>query len=89
MAEGNRSGSGGGHQDPEFVDKAWEIQGRIESRASRIGKGKYARILRMARKPSNEEFNRMTKITAIGLLLVGGVGFFVFYIMRFIPGVQP
>jgi len=79
-----------GHEDdPEFVDKAWEIQGEIESRASRIGKGKYGRVLRMARKPSKEEFNRMTKITAIGLLLVGGVGFFVFYIMRFIPGVQP
>ncbi len=86
MAKRQRQGR---EDDPEFVDRAWEIQGEIESRASRIGKGKYGRVLRMARKPSKQEYNRMTKITAIGLFVIGMVGFLVFYAMRFIPGVKP
>lgn len=86
MAKSDRSGTG---QNPDFVDKAWEVQGRIENRASRVGKGKYGRVLRMARKPGRDEFNRVSKITALGILVIGLVGFVVFYLMRFIPGVQP
>jgi protein transport protein SEC61 subunit gamma-like protein len=89
MAPRQGQGSRRSDEDPEFVDKAWEIQGEIENRASRIGKGKYGRVLRMARKPSREEFSRMSKITGIGMLVIGLIGFFVFYVMRFIPGVQP
>ncbi len=80
-----RRGSG----DSEFVDKAWSIQGEIENRASRIGRGKYGRVLRMARKPDREEFGQQAKITGIGVMLVGAIGFIVFYIMRFVPGVSP
>ncbi len=76
-------------EEAAFVDKAWELQGRIETRASRVGKGKYGRVLRMARKPSKDEFNRVSKITALGILVIGFVGFLVFYVMRFIPGVTP
>ncbi len=75
--------------DPEFVDKAWAIQGEIENRASRIGRGKYGRVLRMARKPDRKEFGQQAKITGLGVLLVGAIGFIVFYIMRFVPGVSP
>ena len=42
--------------DRSFVEKAWEIQHNIESRQKRIGKGKYGRVLKMARKPTNEEY---------------------------------
>lgn len=75
--------------DPEFIDKAWAIQGEIENRASRIGRGKYGRVLRMARKPDRKEFGQQAKITGIGVMLVGAIGFIVFYIMRFVPGVSP
>ncbi len=87
-AKKERSRSSSGEQ-PEFVDKAWEIQGRIESRASRVGKGKYGRVLRMARKPSKEEFNQTAKTTALGLLVIGLIGFIIFWIMNKIPGVTP
>lgn len=89
MATRQRQDSRRSGEDPEFVDKAWEIQGEIENRASRIGKGKYGRVLRMARKPSREEFARVSKITGAGMLIIGAIGFIVFYVMRFIPGVTP
>ncbi|WP_241761836.1 SecE/sec61-gamma family protein translocase subunit [Thermoplasma acidophilum] len=53
-------------------DKAEEIQQNLERRFSSIGKGKYARILRMARKPTRDEYIKVLVITAVGLLIIGG-----------------
>ena len=64
-----------------FVDKAYDIQHRIESRQQRIGKGKYGRVLKMARKPTNEEYEKTAKITGAGILLIGAIGFII-YIIR-------
>ncbi|MFQ5908756.1 MAG: protein translocase SEC61 complex subunit gamma [Thermoplasmata archaeon] len=69
----------------DIVDRAWEIQKRIEERAKRLGRGKYGRVLRMARKPTSDEFNRTLQITGIGLLLLGGVGFGIFLIATELP----
>ena len=69
----------------DIVDRAWEIQKRIEERAKRLGRGKYGRVLRMARKPTSDEFNKTLQITAIGLLLLGGVGFGIFLIATELP----
>jgi protein transport protein SEC61 subunit gamma-like protein len=67
--------------DKGIMDKAWELQHRIEVRQQRIGKGKYGRVLKMARKPTNEEYEKTSKIVGIGILAVGGLGF-VIYIIR-------
>ena len=64
-----------------IIDKAWELQHKIEARQQRIGKGKYGRVLKMARKPTNEEYEKTSKITGVGILLVGAIGF-VIYIIR-------
>jgi len=64
-----------------FIDKAWELQHRIESRQQRIGKGKYGRVLKMARKPTNEEYKKTAKITGLGILVIGAIGF-VIYIFK-------
>jgi protein transport protein SEC61 subunit gamma-like protein len=64
-----------------FLDKAWDLQHRLEARQQRIGKGKYGRVLKMARKPTNEEYSKTSKITAIGILLIGGLGFLIFLIV--------
>lgn len=69
----------------DIVDRAWEIQKRIEERAKRLGRGKYGRVLRMARKPTADEFNKTLQITGIGLLLLGGVGFGIFLIATELP----
>ncbi len=62
-------------------DKAEEIQQNIERKFSGIGKGKYARILRMARKPNRDEYIKVLLITAVGLLIIGGIGFIIYLIM--------
>ena len=61
-----------------FIEKAWDLQDRIEARRDRIGKGKYGRVLKMARKPTNEEYSKTSKITGVGILLIGGLGFLIF-----------
>jgi len=71
-------------RDPNkgLVDRAWDLQNRIESRRDRVGKGKYGRVLKMARKPTNEEFSKTSKITGVGIILIGGLGFLVFLIAK-------
>ncbi|VVB59854.1 Protein translocase subunit SecE [uncultured archaeon] len=64
-----------------FFDKAWAMQHKIEEREQRIGKGKYGRVLKMARKPTNEEYEKTAKITGLGMILIGVLGFTI-YIIR-------
>ena len=68
-------------QDGGFMNKAWELQHRVEARQQRIGKGKYGRVLKMARKPTNDEYEKTCKITGAGIIAVGALGF-VIYIIR-------
>ena len=63
------------------LDKAWSVQHKIEEREQRIGKGKYGRVLKMARKPTNEEYEKTAKIVGIGIVLIGALGF-VIYIVK-------
>jgi len=65
-----------------LIQKAQDLQDRLESRRDRIGKGKYGRVLKMARKPTNEEYSKTSKITFAGILLVGGLGFVIFLIAK-------
>lgn len=69
------SGQGG------LVDKAWDLQYRIEGRAKNLGKGKYGRVLKMARKPDPEEYNQVAKVTAMGILVLGILGFVIYFVM--------
>ena len=64
------------------MDKAWDLQHRLETRQKRVGKGKYGRVLKMARKPTNEEYAKTSKITAAGILLIGGLGFLIFLLAK-------
>ena len=66
--------------DKSLIDKAWDLQHNIESRQKRIGKGKYGRVLKMARKPTNDEYSKTSKITGLGIILVGGLGFLIFLV---------
>jgi len=70
-----------GQQDT-FLDKAWDLQYRLEARVQRVGKGRYARVIKMARKPEKEEYYRTAKVTAIGLAVLGFVGFVIFLLMK-------
>jgi len=59
----------------KLMDKAWEVQRKIEQRFQRLGKGKYGRVLKMARKPEPDEYNKTAQMTAIGILIIGLIGF--------------
>jgi len=65
--------------------KAEEIQGDFESKIKNLGRGKYGRILKMAHTPTREEYKRTCYIAALGMLLIGGVGFAILWIMTYLP----
>ncbi len=67
----------------DLMEKGWEVQRRVEERLKRMGKGKYGRILKMARKPTPDEFSKVIIITGIGLVAVGALGFAIYYVMRY------
>lgn len=69
----------------DIIKKSWEAQKKIEDRAKHLGKGKYGRVLKMARKPDDEEYIKVLQITGIGLILVGGLGFFVYWLITKLP----
>ncbi len=66
----------------KILDKSAEVQRNIERKFSRIGKGKYSRILKMARKPTRDEYSKVVTITGLGIILVGGVGFAIYMILQ-------
>jgi len=70
----------------DIVEKSWEVQHNIEDRAKRIGKGKYGRVFRMARKPTTDEYVKVMQITGLGLILIGGTGFLIYLVMNVLPG---
>ena len=66
--------------DKSFIERAWDLQYKLEVKQQRIGKGKYGRVLKMARKPTDDEYVKTAKITGLGILLIGGLGFVIFLV---------
>lgn len=67
----------------DIVERSWKLQRRIEEKTRHIGKGKYGRVFKMARKPSGEEYIRISQIVAIGLILLGGLGFLIYWLFEY------
>lgn len=72
-------------QRDSLVGKAWDAQEKLEGRLANLGKGKYGRVLRMSRKPTAEEYRKSATISAVGLAILGAMGFVIFVLMDFIP----
>ena len=68
----------------DIVKRSWRAQRKIEERAKRIGRGKYGQVLHMARKPEPDEYIRTLQLVALGLGLIGMLGFAIYYIMVFL-----
>ncbi len=64
----------------DIVEQSWDIQRRIEGKVKNLGKGKYGRVLKMARKPEMDEYVKVLQITSLGLFLIGALGFFIYWI---------
>ena len=71
----------------DLVDRSWDVQRRIEERAKRLGKGKYGRVLKMARKPTSDEYSRVVLTTGLGIAAIGALGFVIYLVMRYGPDV--
>lgn len=67
--------------DRTFLDKSWDAQRKVEKKIGSIGKGRYARVLRMARKPEPEEFKQTSNIVLVGIAIIGGIGFAIFLLL--------
>jgi len=61
------------------------FQDKIESKFRNIGKGKYGRILKMARTPTRDEYKKTIAITGIGIIVLGALGFFIMWLMTYLP----
>ena len=68
-----------------IVEKAWDLQHRIENRYRSIGRGQYSRILKMARKPRRDEYIKILEISGAGLLLIGFLGFTIYLLFKYVP----
>ena len=66
----------------DIVEKSWEVQDGIELKVKNIGKGRYGRVLKMARKPTTDEYSKIFTITAIGIILIGLLGFAIYWIWK-------
>jgi len=62
-----------------FLDRARKVQDEVDGRLHNLGHGKYGRILRMARRPTPDEYVKVLGVTWLGAALIGLVGF-AFYI---------
>jgi protein transport protein SEC61 subunit gamma-like protein len=67
----------------DIVDKSWDLQRKIEERTKHIGKGKYGRVVKMARKPTPQEYLKTIQITSLGLMLMGGLGFLIYWLFEY------
>lgn len=48
--------------------------------------GECVRVLKVTKKPSKEEFRTIVKVSALGILVIGLIGFIVHLIYRLIAG---
>ncbi len=69
----------------DIIEGSWEVQDKIEEKAGKIGKGKYGRILKMARKPDKDEYRKTLMICIIGIFLIGGLGFLILQLFQKVP----
>jgi protein transport protein SEC61 subunit gamma-like protein len=69
----------------DVVKGSWSIQQKLEDMLKKIGRGKYGRVLKMARKPDQEEFTKVVQITGIGMILIGALGFLIYLLWNFLP----
>ena len=68
-------------ENQSFEERVQAVQDKIEGGFRRLGRHPWARILRMARKPSKQEFVQTTIICGIGMFGLGFIGFVILVLM--------
>ena len=62
-------------------EKVQGWQDEIEGRVRGLQTGSYAGILKMARKPSKQEFRQTVIVCGIGMFVLGAIGFVMLWLM--------
>ena len=70
-----------GDQRGAFEDSVQAWQDSIESGIRGFGKGSWARIIKMARKPSSLELRQTCIVCGIGMFVLGLIGFLMLVLM--------
>jgi protein transport protein SEC61 subunit gamma and related proteins len=70
--------------EKSFLDKAWDAQHKAELKVEGVRTGRFARVLRMARKPEPEEFRQSATIVLVGIGVIGLIGFSIYLLMTWI-----
>lgn len=78
MSRGSNSVTG---QSGGFEDRVQSWQDSIETNVRKLGKGSWARIIRMARKPTAIEFKQTCIVCGIGMFILGLIGFIMLVLM--------
>ncbi|MCU0798112.1 MAG: protein translocase SEC61 complex subunit gamma [Candidatus Thermoplasmatota archaeon] len=65
--------------------KHWQIV--LEAKVKHVGRGQYGRVLKMARKPTSEEYSKTIIVTGIGIAIIGALGFIIYLIWEYLPDV--
>ena len=68
-------------QSSSFEDRVQGWHDGIESGIRGLGKGSWARIIKMARKPSSLEFRQTCIVCGIGMFVLGFIGFVMLVLM--------
>jgi len=68
-----------------IINKSWKLQEVIEEKFRGLGKGNYGRVVRMARKPDYDEYMKTCAITGAGILIIGFLGFGIYYLWVHLP----
>ena len=68
-------------QTGSFEDRVQGWQDGLESGIRGLGKGSWARIIKMARKPSSLEFKQTCIVCGIGMFVLGFIGFVMLVLM--------
>jgi protein transport protein SEC61 subunit gamma-like protein len=68
-------------QTGSFENRVQTWQDGIESGIRGLGRGSWARIVKMARKPSSLEFRQTCIVCGIGMFILGFIGFVMLVLM--------
>ncbi len=70
------------NSDVGSIEQTMQVwQDGIEERVRRVQTGSMARILKMARKPSKQEFRQTVIVCGIGMFILGAIGFAMLVLM--------
>lgn len=67
-------------------EKASGTQEKLEAKFTKIGTGRYGRIIRMCRTPTGDQYKKSLIVVAVGLSILGIVGFAIYWVMSYLPG---